>query len=196
LKTLILIILSLLSAAPLASRADDTPQPGRVGSEVPSYQMRTVSGPMMNRSICQVCRNGDRPVVMVILREVGPDQRVLLRNIDRLIAAERDRGLRAFGAYLSPDPFRDISRVQTFVFNAQIAMPIGVTPDALSGGTILDIPDSSTAAVFLYSEKKVWRRFDFSGEHPTHDEVREILAAARKMLDENHSPAAVSAGTD
>ena len=69
---------------------------GHVGSEVPSFQMREVSGPYLNRSICRVCRNGDRPVVMVMLREVGPKQRMLLRNLDRVLEARRGDGLRGF----------------------------------------------------------------------------------------------------
>ncbi len=46
---------------------------GKVGEEVPSFYVRTVTGPLAGKSVCYVCRHGDRPVVMVLLRELGPE---------------------------------------------------------------------------------------------------------------------------
>ena len=40
------------------------------GKEVPSFFVRAITGPQMNRSVCFVCRNGDRPVVMVMMRRL------------------------------------------------------------------------------------------------------------------------------
>ncbi len=178
----ILILLFLAGSIGIAGEPTDFQRlAGQIGGGVPSYQMRTVSGPTMNRSVCLVCRNGDRPVVMVVLREVGPNQRILLRNLDRLLRRERETGLRGFCAVLSPDPFREISRVQTFAFNGRVEMPVGITPDALGDRSGLDIPRESATTVFLYNEMVIRRRFDFGSAGPTHDEIREVLRAAAEL---------------
>jgi hypothetical protein len=154
--------------------------------------MRTVSGPLMNRSLCHVCRNGDRPVVMVVLRESGTRQRMLLRNLDRLLEKKRDSGLRGFCAVLSPEPFKEISRVQTFAFNGRIEMPVGVTPEALASESLLDIPADSAATVFLYDHQVVRRRFDFTDDEPTHAQIRAVLEAAAQLSDQASEPAAAT----
>lgn len=186
------ILSALILCAGTAPGADRAPRPGEVGSFVPSYQMRTVAGPMMNRSICHVCRNGNRPVVMVVLRETGPKLRVLLRNLDRLLDRHRGTGLRGFCAVLSPEPFKAISRVQTFAFNGRVEMPVGVTPDALAGESLLNIPDATNATVFLYEDQVIRRRFDFTNDEPTHEQIREVLHAAAELVDHPSEPAAAT----
>lgn len=182
------LLLCGLWCAPVRA-ADMAVRAGHVGSEVPSFQMRTVAGPLMNRSICQVCRNGDRPVVMVLLREAGPRQRMLLRNLDRVLEERRGDGLRGFCVYLSDQPRWDISRVQTFAFNGRIEMPIGVTPNELGAVGRMDVPAESTATVFFYSDRIVQHRMDFTGDGPTHDEIREIVNRAEVLTAQDGSVA-------
>ena len=176
-----ILILLLCLCASFAQGADRIPVAGEVGSTVPSFQMRTVSGPFMNRSVCHVCRNGERPVVMVVLRELGPAQRVLLRNLDRVVEQERTRGLRSFAVYLSDLPRRDISSVQTFTFNGRIEMPVGLAPNAI-GEDQLGVSDQNRVSVILYSELTVHKRFDFNADGPTHEEIREILTSAEELI--------------
>jgi hypothetical protein len=176
-----MFFLLLLTGVPVAQGMDRSPLAGETGSRVPSFQMRTVSGPLMNRSVCHVCRNGERPVVMVVLRDLGPSQRVLLRNLDRIVEKERSRGLRSFAVFLSDLPRRDISRVQTFTFNGRVDMPVGLAPDAI-GTDQLGVSDTNRVSVFLYSEQTVFKRYDFDEQGPSHDEIREILAGAEKLL--------------
>lgn len=180
-RSLILFVLSIFCNS--ADGADRIPQAGDVGSTVPSFQMRTVSGPLMNRSVCHVCRNGDRPVVMVVLRELGPSQRVLLRNLDRCIEQNREQGLRSFAVYLSDVPRRDLQRVQTFQYNGRIDMPVGLSPSAI-GEDQLGVDASIPVSVILYNEQTVWKRFDFDDDGPSHQEIREILSEVEGLVSE------------
>lgn len=170
----------------IAQGADRIPLAGELGSTVPSFQMRTVSGPDMNKSVCHVCRNGERPVVMVVLRELGPSQRVLLRNLDRVVEKERTRGLRSFAVYLSDLPRRDISLVQTFTFNGQVEMPVGLAPHAI-GTDQLGVEEMDRVSVILYAEQTVFKRFDFDEHGPSHDEIREILSGTEELLLQSES---------
>lgn len=180
--------LLLLICHSRAQGMDRIPLAGEAGSRVPSFQMRTVSGPLMNRSVCHVCRNGERPVVMVVLRDLGPAQRVLLRNLDRVVEKERTRGLRTFAVFLSNLPRRDISRVQTFTFNGRVDMPVGLAPNAI-GEDQLGVTERNRVSVILYSEQTVFKRYDFDEQGPSHDEIREILVGAEELLAASESMA-------
>ncbi|MDG2389494.1 MAG: hypothetical protein P8M30_09285 [Planctomycetaceae bacterium] len=179
------IFIGLLSGFCMsATGTERIPLAGEVGSTVPSFQMRTVSGSLMNRSVCHVCRNGDRPVVMVVLRELNPQQRVLLRNIDRVVEKYREQGLRAFAVYLSDVPRRDVPRVQTFQYNGRIVMPVGISL-AVIGEDQLGVEESIPVSVILYDEQTVWKRFDFEKDGPSHEQIRKILDSADTMLAES-----------
>jgi len=176
----------LTLACLVAEGAEGIPSAGDSGSTVPTFQMRTVSGPLMNRSVCHVCRNGSRPVVMIVLRSLNPEQRVLLRNIDRVVEKHRERGLRAFAVYLSDVPRRDIPRVQTFQYNGRIEMPVGLSPSAI-GTDQLGVKKEVPVSVILYHEQTVWKRYDYEQDGPSHQQIRNLLDSTDRLL--QHSEA-------
>src|SRR5258708_1314941 len=84
------------SAAPLQSGL-------KVGEKVPTFYVRAITGPLKNKSVCYVCRNGDRPVVMLFIRQITPELKRLLKGIDGEVDQHRASGLRSFGVFLAGD---------------------------------------------------------------------------------------------
>ncbi|HEY2251392.1 MAG TPA: hypothetical protein VGH74_10045, partial [Planctomycetaceae bacterium] len=89
----LLIAVSLVVARCTALRADDGPnsqtaaslseplQSGlKVGEKVHTFYVRAITGPLKNKSVCYVCRNGDRPVVMFFVRRITPQLKKLLKG--------------------------------------------------------------------------------------------------------------------
>src|SRR5262249_17740837 len=70
------------------------------GEKVQTFYVRGVTGPLKSRSVCYVCRNGDRPVVMLFIRQITPEVRQLLKAIDGEVDQRRASGLRSFGVFL------------------------------------------------------------------------------------------------
>jgi hypothetical protein len=148
---------------------------------VPTFQVRNSTGPFVNRSVCHVCRNGDRPVVMVVMREVGPKQRMLLRNIDRSVTTRRGEGLRAFGVFLGDRPREDFDQIRTFAFNGRIEMPVGLSSPSLADQSLLDIPADAETTVFLYENRRVVSRTEFKPGAPNHEQLRDLLDAIGQL---------------
>ena len=169
------------------------PQPlvsGRgVGEYVPQFYSRVVTGPLMNRSVCFVCRNGQRPVVMVLVRRLEPGLKPLLRNIDRLVDRNRTTGLRSFGVYLSSDPFRSISRVQTFSFNHHIKMPLTVSTDAVAAESCQHLHPEAAVTIVLYQRRRVVGQFGFRNDELTFDRVRDVIQAVKRFAGDERQPA-------
>src|SRR5262245_11499857 len=127
-RWVICIIPALILAATLA-RADEagtTSSPElksglqiglRVGDKVPTFYVRAITGPLKNKSVCYVCRNGDRPVVMVLVRETSPELAKLLKGIDEQVDRHRADGLRSFGVFLAQDSQQLLPKVQTLAFD-------------------------------------------------------------------------------
>ena len=81
----------------VAGAADKPPiRSGRdIGQPVPSFYVRAVTGPLRNKSVCYVCRNGSRPCVMILFRNTGPALGKLLKEIDKVVDRNRVAGLRS-----------------------------------------------------------------------------------------------------
>ena len=72
-----------------------------VGDFIPSFYSHVVSGSLMNKSVCFVCRSGRRSVVMILMRDIKREHRPLIKNINRLVDLHRGSRLRGFGVMIS-----------------------------------------------------------------------------------------------
>ena len=126
-----------------------------VGKEVPSFHVRAVTGPQMNRSVCFVCRNGDRPVMMVVMRRIETGTAALLQAIDEQVDGRRAAGLRAFGVLLSDDPAKTSPLLQTVAFDGQLSIPLGVGPEVLADRESLAIDPTASVTIVAYRDRKV-----------------------------------------
>ncbi len=150
-----------------------------LGEYVPTFYSRAVTGPLMNKSVCYVCRNGQRPVVAVFVRSFEPKLKSLLQNIDRVVDRNRLIGLRSFSVKLGSDPFRNISAVQTFSFNNKIAMPFTVASEAVSVPSCQNIHTDAAITVVFYRRRRVERTFAFRTGEMTTDEVRTVIQGVK-----------------
>ena len=166
----------------------------RVGDYVPTFYMRVVTGPLMNKSVCYVCRNGGRPVVMVLLRRLEPKLRPLLRNIDRLVDKNRIGGLRSFGVLLSAEPLKAVSSVQTFSFNNKISMPLSVAPDTVASPVCQAIHTDAAVTIVLYRRRRVESKFSFRAGEMALEDVRNIIRHIREFAGEEIERTAGAAG--
>ena len=153
-----------------------------VGSEVPSFYVRAVTGPLAGKSVCYVCRNGDRPVVMVLLRELGPDTAALLKDLDRSVNRHRADGLRCFAVLLSDTPQRDSARLQTMAFDEKIDLPLTLAGEAATQGSSLAFPAGSAISVITYQDLRIVQQFSFKAGACDESARRSIIAASEKML--------------
>jgi hypothetical protein len=153
-----------------------------VSNEVPSFYVRAVTGPLAGKSVCYVCRNGDRPVVIVLLRELGPETTELLKDLDRTVNRHRADGLRCFAVLLSETAQRDSARLQTLAFDEKIELPLTVVGETIVQGSSLAFPRESAVCVIAYQDRQVVHRSSFKSGNCDATARRDILAATEKML--------------
>lgn len=122
---------------------------------VPSFYARAVTGPLMNRSVCYVCRHGSRPVVMVVVRRTSPELQTLLQGVDAVVDRHRADGLRSFAVIVCGDPQQAVPAVQTFAFDGKIAMPLCVASEAVAGTGGLELDEQAEVSILLYRNRRI-----------------------------------------
>lgn len=165
------ILFAVLSLIPRMVSADDVISASSTqgafarGQRVQSFYVRAVTGPLRDKSVCYVCRNGDRPVVMILLRELEPELPGLLKSIDGLVDRHRAQGLRAFGVLIGEDPTKQAPRLQTLGFDKRLSLPLAVAGPQVAAAGCQNIPADAVVTVILYRDQKIEdRRSYLSGE--------------------------------
>ncbi len=148
---------------------------------VPSFHVFAVTGPHMNRSVCYVCRNGERPVVMVLSRRVAPPLAELLKGIDAIVDRHRAAGLRSFAVLLSDDARSDAPRLQTLAFDERIDTPLTLAPTVMSRQPWLRLADDTELCVVLYRNRRILARHTIQPGDRSAADVRRALDAVRAL---------------
>ena len=183
LQTAFTAVLFLIVAMP--GICDETQPPLKsgpeVGSTVVSFYVRAVTGPFAGKSVCYVCRNGDRPVVIVFLREIGPDATRLLKQLDATVNLHRAEGLRCFVVLFSEASQRDSARLQTLAFDEKLDIPLTLATETLSGAMTKNIAPNVVATVVLYEHLKVIDQFSYRPGECDEAACNAVTTAAKQL---------------
>lgn len=151
-----------------------------VGEKVPTFYVRAVTGSLKNKSVCYVCRNGERPVVMIFVREITPELVSLLQQVDELVDRHRADGLRAFGVFPAGDSKDLLPRIQTLAFDNRLNLPLTISA-AIPDGPVAGAPVKGAFTVVLYRDQTVVHQASFqAGE--LNAEKRAIVAGLIRKL--------------
>jgi len=180
---------TLFGADKLTSQASSSaPEPLQsgltVGDRVQTFYVRAITGPLKNKSVCYVCRNGDRPVVMVFVRRITPELKKLLKGIDAEIDAHRAEGLRGFGVFLAGEGNELLPQVQTLAFDEKISLPLTIAAapsDGSAGGTI---HADAAVTVILYRDMTVTANFAYRADELQDREIEKIIKGIRTLADD------------
>jgi len=166
-----------------SSRTESTPGEGgfEPGDAVPNFYVRAVTGPLQGKSVCYVCRNGDRPVIMVLARQMIPRLDALLRELDRLIDAHRADGLRGFGVFVGPDSRKLLPQVQTLAFENKLILPLTLAAAPAEGPGLRGLPPEVAVSVVLYRNQKVFQSFRLANEAIDDKSFESIVDAVQTL---------------
>jgi len=190
----ICIIPALILAATLA-RADEagtTSSPElksglqiglRVGDKVPTFYVRAITGPLKNKSVCYVCRNGDRPVVMLFVRQITPELKMLLKKIDDEVDGHRAAGLRSFAVFVAGDGKELLPQVQTLAFDEKINLPLTIAAAPSDGSAGRSIHPDAAVTIILYRDQTVTANFAFRADELQAEQIATVVKGIRALAD-------------
>jgi hypothetical protein len=154
-----------------------------VGSTVPAFYVRQVNGPRPNLARCLVCRNGDRPVVMVCTRKLDAQVADLLEAVDRSVDAHRAQGLRAFALFLDGDAEQLQPVLVTLARQRSLTIPLAL-PVERAGPAALGLAEEPQTIVVLYVRRKVVGCYHFAADQLDAEQIAAIVSQAERLAEE------------
>jgi hypothetical protein len=168
-----------------AVESDAPPQPLqsglKVGEKVASFYVRAVTGPLKNKSVCYVCRHGDRPVVMIVIRRITPELKTLLKRIDAEIDRHRAEGLRGFGVFVGEENQTLLPQVQTLAFDAGIELPLTIAAAPADGSAAGSVHLDAAVTLLLYKDLTVKANFAYRANELNQEQIERVISAIRRL---------------
>jgi hypothetical protein len=155
----------------------------KVGEKVPTFYVRAITGPLKNKSVCYVCRNGDRPVVMLFVRQITPELKTLLKKIDDEVDGHRASGLRSFAVFIAGDGKELLPQVQTLAFDEKINLPLTIAAAPSDGSAGRSIHPDAAVTIILYREQVVAANFAFRADELKAEQTATVLKSIRSLAD-------------
>jgi hypothetical protein len=155
----------------------------KVGEKVPTFYVRAITGPLKNKSVCYVCRNGDRPVVMLFIRQITPELKKLLKRIDGEVDEHRAAGLRSFGVFVAGDSKELLPQVQTLAFDEKISLPLTIAAAPSDGSAGRSIHPDAAVTVILYRDQTVVANFAYRADELQAEQSEIVLKGIRALAD-------------
>jgi len=132
--------------------------------------------------VCLVCRYGDRPVVLLAVRNLNPPVVQLLRRIDRLVDRQRAAGLRGFAVFLGGELSQWQPRLYTLSRKEKLRLPL-VLPVQRGGPDQLAFRPEVPLTVVLYHRRRVQARYELQLKQLTPERIDQLERAVRRLLD-------------
>src|SRR5262245_41403478 len=176
----------LIAAVALSGDGGDAPKPlgCAVGAEIPSFYVREANSNQPNLAVCLVCKNGDRPVIMIAARRIDAQLERLLRAVDRTIDSKRAEGLRGFALFIPTDAaaLKELpARLTTLAHDANLALPLTIPVESTTGPAALKLPEDVQTTVLLYRNKRVVQTFFVNSEQLSERQIEQIIDAANRL---------------
>ncbi len=152
-----------------------------IGQMIPSFFVRAVTGPLRNKSVCYVCRNGSRPVVMVLIQELDPELKPLLKEIDTVVDKNRATGLRSFGVFIAEEPSKAAPKLQTLAFDQKLRLPLTVATGVVAAPACQNVHSDAAVTVVLYKNQRVVQKFAYRTGELNSSQVSNIIASVKQL---------------
>ena len=165
-----------------AESPSDSTSSSPIGLTVRSFYVRAITGPLAGKSVCYVCRNGLRPSVLVITRDLEPETVRLIKQLDGAVNQHRADGLRCFVVLISDSISRDSPKLQTIAFNEKLDLPLTIAAEAAVDQTALLMPPDATLQVTLYHELKIVDRHQFRIGECNTEASQSIITSTNQLL--------------
>src|SRR5688572_31935019 len=73
------------------------------GESPAAFNVKDITGPNKGKSLCYRCQYGARPVACVFTREITPEVKALVSEIDAAVGSNKDKKMAGFVVLLTDD---------------------------------------------------------------------------------------------
>ena len=162
----------------------------QVGDLVGAFEVVKAAGAVddgvsVGDELCYRCRMGNRPVVMVFARTADDSLAGLVKQLDEVVAANKEKKMGSFVNLLGDKPDELKSEAKSFVAKNKIEnIPFVVPEESQTGPSEYNINPKADVTVLIYREGKVAANHALAAGGLSDEEVKKIVADTSKILND------------
>jgi len=173
----------LLAVAGVAIAADKLESGLPVGETVPAFNVRDITGPNKDKTLCYRCQYGARPVVTVFTRELTDNVKDLVKKIDAKVGDNKDKKMAAFVVVLTEDPDAIEPKLKTLAEDAKIANTPLTIVEGAAGPPEYKLSKDAEVTVMMWVDSEVKVNQAFAKGKLDKKAIETLVGETKKILE-------------
>lgn len=153
------------------------------GSKVPAFNVKDVTGPNKGDELCYRCRYGNQPVVSVFAKELTDEVAQLSKELDTVVAKNRDQKMAGFVVLMSEDPDKSAPALAACADKHKISQMPLTTFKGLEGPEGYKINSKADVTVMMWVEGKVKVSHGLSRSDLNKETIAKLVSETKTILD-------------
>ena len=153
------------------------------GESPDAFNVKDITGPSKGKSLCYRCQYGAKPVACVFTREITPEVKALVKEIDAQVAANKNKEMSAFVVLLTDDADKAAKDLAKVAEEGKVAnVPLTVF-DGNAGPESYKISKDAGVTVLMWNKSRVKVNHAFAPGKLTEEDVKKVAADTSKILE-------------
>ena len=171
----------VIAAAAAVGVAEELTSGLPLGTKVPAFNVKDVTGPSKGESLCYRCQYGARPVVTIFAREVNDNLASLIKEVDGLVKKNEAKQMKAFVVLLSDKPDAEKKLTDLAAKHDITSVPLTVF-DTPAGPPNYKIAKDAEVTVMMWNKQEVKANQSFAKGKFDKKSSESVLADTAKIL--------------
>ena len=154
-----------------------------VGDKVPAFNVRDITGPSADKTLCYRCQYGSRPVVTIFTHEINDSVTELISKVDGLVGKNKDAKMAAFVVVITEDTDKVEKQLKAIAKDKNIKnVPLTII-EGKTGPENYNLSKDAAVTVMMWNESTVKVNEAFG--KPTLDakSIEKLVAETKKILE-------------
>lgn len=183
-KTLMAFVTLVVASVGLAVAAEKVQSGLEKGAKVPAFNVKDITGPAKDGDeLCYRCRYGNQPVVTIFAKEMTDEVAALTKELDGVVAKNRDQKMAGFVVLLSDDPAKAAPSLTKTAEKMKIQQLPLTTFDGAAGPKGYKINQKADVTVMMWVDGTVKVSEAFNKGELSKDAIAKVSAETKQILE-------------
>lgn len=183
-KSLMACAALVVASIGLAVAAEKVQSGLEKGAKVPAFYVKDITGPAKDgEELCYRCRYGSQPVVTIFTKEMTDEVATLTKELDGVVAKNRDQKMAGFVVLLSNEPEKAAPSLAKTAEKMKIEQLPLTTFNGTAGPKGYKINEKADVTVMMWVDGTVKVSEGFNKGDLTKDAIKKVVAETKQILE-------------
>jgi len=183
-KFLLAFVALVVASVGMAIAAEKVQSGLEKGARVPAFYVKDVTGPAKDGDeLCYRCRYGNQPVVTIFAKEMTDEVAALAKELDGVVAKNRDQKMAGFVVLMSSDPEKAAPTLAKTAEKLKIEQLPLTTFKGTEGPKGYKINEKADVTVMMWVDGFVKVSEGFNKGDLTKEAISKVAAETKNILD-------------